>query len=135
MIVVNTTTPPRPLAIGIPVGSATTAARLVEPAVLKPGVNDIPDTDIFEKSATAKEWIKKRWVEVKRPKTGKDGEAAPGLLGFDADTSLSLVEQCYDIKLMQAFSSVETRAQIKTALSERIAALIEADRKREEGKD
>jgi len=93
------------------------------PAVLKPGANEIAETKIFEESHTAKDWVSRKWVDIKRPKTAKDGIEALGLTGFAPDVAQYVIEQCYDAVLLGRFNALETRGEVKALISDRINAI------------
>lgn len=125
MLVINTTFPPRPLVIAIPTVKTIGGSMQYTPTVLKPGTNEVPDNSVFEDSVTGKDWVQRKWVDVKRSKPSKDGLASTGLTGFAPDVAQYMVEQCYDHALLGRFNASETRADVKSAISDRLHVLRE----------
>lgn len=127
MLVINTTFPPRPLVIAIPTAKTIGGSMQYEPTVLKPGTNEIPENTVFEESVTGKDWVQRKWVDIKRAKPSKDGLAPTGLTGFAPDVAQYMVEQCYDRALLGRFNAAETRSEVKSAISDRLNVLRNAD--------
>jgi len=130
MIVINTTHPPRPLVIAIPTVKTIGGCMQYEPTVLKPGSNEIPENTIFEESATGKDWVTRKWVDVKRPRATKENASPAGLTGFSLDASQYLVDQCFDTALLGRFNAIETRAEVKSYISDRLNMLKDVDKDR-----
>lgn len=129
MIVVNKTTPPRPLILARPMPPTKTGLVQHQPVVLMPGSNEIPDDmkDIMEKSATIQTWLKKRWVEVKKTDKGAE-KGASGVGQFDQETAVELINDCFDMKLLARWKEGEKREPVRVAMIERIALLKETAR-------
>lgn len=131
MLVINTTFPPRPLVIAIPTEKTIGGSMQYTPTVLKPGTNEVPDNSVFEESVTGKDWVQRKWVDVKRAKPSKDGLAPTGLTGFTPDVAQYMVEQCYDLSLLGRFNAAETRSEVKSAIIDRLNVLRNAEQARE----
>lgn len=130
MLVLNQTHPPRPLVIAIPTAKTVGGSMQYEPTILKPGTNEVPETSVFEESTTAKDWVARKWIEVKRPKPSKEGTMPAGLTGFAPDVAQSMIEQCYDQPLLGRFAASETRAEVKASISDRLNVLRNQDKDR-----
>jgi len=131
MIVINTTHPPRPLVIAIPTVKTIGGSMQYEPTVLKPGSNEIPENTVFEESATGREWVTRKWVDVKRPRATKENASPVGLTGFAPDVAQYMVEQCFDPALLGRFNASETRADVKASISDRLNTLKDAEKDRD----
>ncbi len=125
MIVVNRTNPARILVASFPLPPTVTGLVQHQPVVLKPGTNEIPDETkaIIEKSATVKEWVKKKWIAVLSG--NKDKKGATGVGAFDDEQAIQLVEDCFDMKQLAKWKEGESREGVRIAMVERIAALKE----------
>ncbi len=123
MIIVNKTTPPRPLVLSRPLPETRTGIIQHEPLILRPGTNEIPDEvqEALEKSSTVKEWIKRSWLQV--IKTAKGKEKASGVGSFDDEQAVVLINDCFDPLMLTKWKEGEKREVVRVAIVERVAQL------------
>ncbi len=128
MIVINKTNPARPLVMSKPSPVTLTGIVQSAPVVLRPGANEIDAETAkqLESSATVKEWLKRGWLEAKKPSVagkGTKGEPATGVMGFESDQAVALVQDCFDVGVLARWKECDAREDVRVAIVERVAAL------------
>lgn len=92
--------------------------RVQQPVVLRPGVNEV-NAEQFER-ATKKSlqwaaWIKEGLVEIKQ----KPADAGEGLGHFSAAEAKKLIEETFDVELLEAWEHEEKRSAVAKAIRDR----------------
>ncbi len=113
-IVINHTV--RPLIITKTLPSKTNVLNY-ETVRFLPGSNEADDSTVeaIERSATARHWVEKRWLEIPKARSS-DGE---GLEGFEPGAAMTFVAECMDVQTLDRWSDVEKRKDVKAAIKKR----------------
>lgn len=128
MIIVNKTNPPRPLIIPKPLPKTVTGIVENEPIILRPGANETADElqATFDSSKSLKEWVKRGWIDVIKAEKGK--EKSSGVSGFESDQAVSIVNDCFDVSMLQHWREADKREAVRIAIVDRLSQLATSAR-------